>query len=179
MKKIIIVVVLLLFVFVGKFVMSHRYLWDSSSPEYALYRIVTAELAGDKYLMEAYTSDELYKYFLTEGKDPITPETINVAKKVWLDTVGAEKCELNGIVKLKFDYAFSHIIQLKNIKNRGVKWGKNRIFVMVKPILANDVIEYSVLYSVDKPVSKEYTLKREEYNWKLIKILDTSSNISF
>ena len=28
-------------------------------------------------------------------------------------------------------------------------------------------------------VLKEYTLKREEYNWKLIKILDTSSNISF
>lgn len=176
-KKIIIVVVLLLFVFVGKFVISHRYLLDSSSPEYALYRIVTAGFAGDKDLMEAYTSEEFYKYALTECNQSITPETINVVKKVWLDTVGAEKCELNGIVKLKFDYAFSHIIQLKNIKNRGIKWGKNRIFVMVKPILANDVIEYSVLYSVDKPVQKTYTLKREMYNWKLIKFRDTSSNI--
>lgn len=138
---------------------------------------IVAGLTNDKYLKEAYTSEELYKYFLTECKNPITPETINVVKKVWLDTVGAEKCELNGIVKLKFDYAFSHIIQLKNIKNRGVKWGKNRIFVMVKPILVNDVIEYSVLYSVDKPVQKTYTLKREMYNWKLIKFRDTSSNI--
>lgn len=50
---------------------------------------------------------------------------------------------------------------------------------MAKPTLANDVIEYSVLYVLDKPVSKEYTLRREDYNWKLIKILDTSSNISF
>lgn len=51
--------------------------------------------------------------------------------------------------------------------------GKYIIFVVVKPVLANDVIEYSVLYVLDKPVSKEYTLKREEYNWKHIKFSNT------
>lgn len=179
-KKMIIVVVLLLFVFIGKYVMSHRYLWDSSSSEYALYRIVVAGLTNDKYLKEAYTSEELYKYFLTECKNPITPETINVVKKVWLDNGGVEKYEFDGIVKQEFDYAFSHIILIKNTNKEGCfKWGKHRIFVMAKPTLANDVIEYSVLYVLDKPVAKEYTLRREDYNWKLIKILDTSSNISF
>ena len=122
----------------------------------------------------------MYKYFLTECKNPITPETINVVKKVWLDNGGVEKYEFDGIVKQEFDYAFSHIILIKNTNKEGCfKWGKHRIFVMAKPILANDVIAYSVLYVLDKPVLKEYTLKREEYNWKLIKILDTSSNISF
>lgn len=58
------------------------------SHEYALYRIVVAGLTNDKYLKEAYTSEELYKYFLTECKNPITPETINVVKKVWLDNGG-------------------------------------------------------------------------------------------
>lgn len=36
-----------------------------------------------------------------------------MAKKVWLDNGGVEKYKFDGIVKQEFDYAFSHIIQLK------------------------------------------------------------------
>ena len=46
---------------------------------------IVAGLTNDKYLKEAYTSEEFYKYTLTECNQTITPETINMAKKVWLE----------------------------------------------------------------------------------------------
>lgn len=58
------------------------------------------------YIVASLTND---KYTLTECNQTITPETINMAKKVWLDNGGVEKYKFDGIVKQELDYAFSHI----------------------------------------------------------------------
>lgn len=168
-KKIIIVLLILILVFLFKFAISHRYQWDSKSPEYALHKIYIAKITKDKYLGEAYTSETFYKNLAIQVGAPITPNMFNALKTAWLDTFyGNQIDELDDKVRKMINNSFSHIIYLQQNKKKSVNPGKSRLFVVRKPKVANDVIDYSIFIFADKCYEEEYKLTREAYGWKLI-----------